>query len=277
MSERTLHPLMRAILLVGGIFVVIAGIQLYVFPGRTDELFAWTIASELSAATLGAFYLSAAVLALGSARQETWARARLGVPGILVFVWLTLIATLIHLDLFHLDSDGFVAQVAAWVWLAVYVIEPPVLTWAFVAQIRVPGGNPDCPDPLPGGYRVVLYALAGVLFLFGAALFIAPLDVADLWPWPLTELVAQAIAAWIIALSGFLAAIAWENERSRIRLGLALPLAFVALQALALARFGDEVDWGSAESVAFVAALAAIGGAGAWGRSLSLTRRTDPA
>ena len=275
MSERAVHPLMRAILWVGGIFVLIAGTQLFLFPGRTDEFFAWTIASELSAATLGAFYFSAAVLALGSARQETWARARLGIPGILAFVWLTLIATLIHLDLFHLDSNGFLAQVAAWAWLAVYVIEPPVLTWAFVAQLRAPGGDPERLDPLPGAYRVVLYGLACALLLFGAALFVAPLDVADLWPWPLTELVAQAIAAWIVALGGFFAAFAWENERSRIRLGVLLPLCFVALQAIAFARFGDEVDWGSPESLAFVAALAAIGGAAAWG--LGLTRRTGPA
>ena len=43
---------------------------------------------------------------------------------------------------------------------------------------------------------------------------------------------------------------------------MALPLAFVALQVVALARFGGEVDWGSPESVGFVAALAAVGGAG---------------
>lgn len=256
---------MRAILFVGGIFVLIAGIQLFVLPGRTDELFAWTIASELSAATLGAFYFSAAVLALGSARQETWARARLGVPGVLAFVWLTLIATLIHLDLFHLDSNVFKAQLAAWVWLAIYVIEPPVLTWAFVAQLRAPGGEPERPHPLSPSYRTVLYALAGLTTLFGTALFVAPREVADLWPWPVTELVAQALAAWIVALGGLFAAIAWQNERSRIRLGIALPLVFVGLQGIALARFGDEVDWGSPESVAFIAALAAVGGAGAWG------------
>lgn len=265
MTERALHPLMRAILFAGGIFVLIAGVQLFVFPGETDKLFAWTIASELSAATLGAFYFSAAVLALGSARQETWARARLGVPGILAFVWLTLIATLLHLDLFHLDSNGFVAQLAAWVWLAIYVIEPPALTWALFAQLRAPGGDPERPGPLPVGYRALLTGLAVFMLIFGAALFVAPADVSDLWPWPLTELVAQAIAAWIVALGGLHAAIAWENERSRIRLGVALPLVFAALQAIALARFGDEIDWGSPESVGFLVALGAVGVAGLWG------------
>ena len=85
----------------------------------------------------------------------------LGVPGILAFVWLTLIATLIHLDLFHLDSNGFAAQLAAWVWLAVYVVEPPVLTWAFVAQLRAPGRGPAPPRPAAAAPPALLTGLAG--------------------------------------------------------------------------------------------------------------------
>ncbi len=142
MSERPLIPLMRAILWVGGFFVLVAGVQLWVFSGRTDDYFAWTIQSEMSAAFIGSFYWAASILALLSATQHTWARARLGVPGVLAFVWLTLIATLIHLDLFHLDDGPFTAKAAAWTWLVIYVVEPPVLLLAFVLQLRTPGGNP---------------------------------------------------------------------------------------------------------------------------------------
>ena len=85
-GERPLIWPMRAILWFGAGFSLIAGVQLFVFTTRTDQLFAWTIDSFMSAATLGAFYASAAVLALLSARQQVWARARLGVPGILAFV-----------------------------------------------------------------------------------------------------------------------------------------------------------------------------------------------
>ena len=268
-AERPLIWPMRAILYVGGVFVLVAGVQLWVFSGRTDEIFAWTIQSQLSAAFIGSFYWAAAILALLSARQATWARARLGVPGVLAFVWLTLLATLLHIDLFHLDDGGFKAQAAAWTWLVVYVVEPPVLTWAFVAQLRAPGSNPPRPDPLPRSYGAVLAVLGCLMIALGLALFIAPLDVAEEWPWPLTELTSRAIGAWTVAVGGLLLAMRWEDERSRIRLGTYVPIAFAALAGLALARFSDEFDLSSGGGIFVVGLLAAIGASGLWGYRIS--------
>jgi hypothetical protein len=257
-SERRLSGAMRALLYVGGGFVLVAGFQLWVLADRTDDVFAWTIRSELTAAYLGSFYWAAAVLALLSAREPTWARARLGVPGVLAFVWLTLLATLLHLDLFHLDGPGVAAQAAGWIWLAVYVAEPPLLLWAFVAQLRAPGTDAPRPNPLPRPYRAALAVQAAILILLGAALFVAPRDVGDVWPWALTELTGRAIAAWLIAVGGLLAAIRWENDRGRIRLGLALIFTLVVLQALALVRFGDEIAWSQLEAAVLVAFTATL-------------------
>jgi hypothetical protein len=269
MSERPLIPLMRAILWVGGFFVLVAGVQLWVFSGRTDDYFAWTIQSEMSAAFIGSFYWAASILALLSATRQTWARARLGVPGVLAFVWLTLIATLIHLDLFHLDDGPFTAKAAAWTWLVIYVVEPPVLLLAFVLQLRTPGGNPPRVDRLPDGYRAVLAALGGILIALGLAMFVVPLEVADHWPWALTELTSRAIGGWMVAMGGLLFAMRWENERGRIRLGTYVPTAFSGLAAVALIRFSDEVDLGSACGVALVALIAALAAAGAYGWRIS--------
>lgn len=268
-SERLLMRPMRAILWIGGGFVLIAGVQLFGFPGRTDEFFAWTIGSEMSAAFLGSFYLVAAVLALGSARQETWARARLGVPGVLAFVWLTLLATLLHLDLFHLDHGPATAQVAAWVWLVIYVIEPPLLGIAFWLQLRAPGQDPARPGPLPRPFRGFLLVQAAAVAALGTVLFVFPLDVAEIWPWQLTALTGRAVAAWLIALGGLLAAIAWEDERSRIRLGIFAIAALVLLQLTTLARFGDELDFSTASTAVYLISLAGLGVTGAWGWRIS--------
>jgi hypothetical protein len=268
-AERRLIASMRLILVAGGLFVLVAGVQLFAFSTRTDELFAWTIASPMSASFLGAFYLSAGVLALLSASESTWARARLGVPGVLAFVWLTLLATLLHLDLFHLDEGGFKAELAAWVWLVIYVLEAPVLSWAFVAQLRAAGGDPPRPNTLPPSYRTLTLALSVPLVAFGVALFVAPLDVGDAWPWTLTELTGRAIAAWLVALGGMLAAVWWENERGRIRIALAALLTLVALQGIALARYGEELDWGSAAATVYVACLPLLLAVGAWGWRIS--------
>lgn len=263
--ERELFWGMRWILWIGGGFVLLAGIQLFVFADRTDELFAWTIEPPATAALLGAFYWAAAVLAFMSAVQPTWARARIGVPGVLVFIWLTLVLTLIHIDRFHLDDGGFPAQLAAWVWLVIYVLEPPALLWAFVVQLRMPGGDPPRDEPLPAWLRALLGPLTASLCGFGAALFVAPLDVGELWPWELTSLTGRAVAAWLVAVGLMLAAILWEDHRTRVRPGMALMIALAPLAVAAPLRFSDGIDFGSASMVAYLAFAALLGGAGLYG------------
>src|SRR5215210_5213650 len=104
MHERPLTTGMRAILIAGGTLVLIAGIQLFVLTEHTEMWFAFRIEEPLNAAFLGAFYWAAWTLAWLSARENTWARARLGVPGVLAFVWLAGIATAVHYDWMQLDE-----------------------------------------------------------------------------------------------------------------------------------------------------------------------------
>jgi len=273
-TERPLIWPMRALLYVGGGFVLVAGLQLWLLSGRTAKLFAWTIDSEMTAAFLGSCYWSAAVVALLSAREQTWAAARVGVPGVLAFVWLTLLATLMHLGLFHLDATGALAQAAAWVWLAIYVAEPALLLWIFIAQLRTPGGEPPRADPLPGPYRMALAALAAILVGFGAVLFIAPAEVGDAWPWQLTPLTGRAVGAWLIAFGGLLAAMWWEQDRGRVRLGVYALLTLVPLTTIALARYGDEVTWSQPAAFVLIAFLASVLGVGLYG--LRTAHRSRP-
>jgi len=257
---------MRALLYIGGGFVLIAGAQLWLLSGLTDEIFAWTIKSELTAAFLGSCYWAAAVLALLSARQRSWGEARIGLPGVLAFVWLTLLATLLHFDLFHLDRPDALAQTAAWVWLVIYVAEPPILLWLFIAQLRTDGVDPPRANPLTAAYRLVLGVIAVLLVAFGAALFVAPVEAGEAWPWTLTALTGRAMAAWLIAFGGLIAAMWWENDRQRIRLGTYAILTLVALTVIALARYGEEVDWQDPAAFVFLASLAGLLAAGLYGR-----------
>ena len=276
MSERPLTKPMRAILVVGGLFVLAAAIQLYPLAKHTEDYFAWTIAIPATAAFLGASYAATTVLALMSARESTWARARLGLPGVLAFIWLTLLMTLLHLDTFHFDSDQWFARGVAWVWLAIYALEPPILTWIYVKQLREPGADPPRDHPLPRWYRAALAALAAVLVLGGIALFALPGEVGDAWPWPLTDLTAQAIAAWLVAFGLLLGAIWWENDWTRVGLGMALLITLVALLALALALFPDKVESGNAIA-GYIAGLAALGAIALYGlvRSQRVAQPTD--
>jgi hypothetical protein len=110
---------MRAVLWIGAGFVAVAGLNEYLLSSQTDRYFAWTIKLPLTAAFLGGFYLTALGMAVLSARQREWSRARVGIPGVAAFLWLTLLATLLHLGLFHLHGGPEAARAAAWAWLVI--------------------------------------------------------------------------------------------------------------------------------------------------------------
>src|SRR6266542_2921835 len=107
----------RTMLWASSILVLLAGVPLFLGSDQTDVYFAWTIMPPLTATFLGAAYWSSLVLLVLSLRQSSWAGAHLGPPAIMVTATFMLIATVIHLDRFHLFSPMPVAQLVAWAWL----------------------------------------------------------------------------------------------------------------------------------------------------------------
>jgi len=266
---------MRFVLLVGSVLTLIAGVQLFVFPDDTDVYFAWTISPSLEAAFLGAFYWTAMVLAFLSGRERIWANARIGVAGVLIFVSLTVVATLLHLDRFHLASPNPSARIAAWAWLIAYLVQCPALVVALIRQLRVPGDDPTREARLPVWFRVAASTQSVVMFLAGAALFLAPAEAEPYWPWTLTPLTAQASGAWLAGLGFILAQGVWEDDWVRIRAGLISFAVLGLLQLLALARFAQDVRWDGAPSWLYVLVLASVVIVGAAG-SRSASRAPRP-
>ncbi|MGH2725121.1 MAG: hypothetical protein ACRDI0_12870 [Actinomycetota bacterium] len=275
---RRVVPAMRWVFVVGSALVFVAGVSLYVLPTRTDRLFAWTIALPLTAAFLGALYWSAALLAALSVRGRVWAWVRLGVPGVTVFVVLTLAATLLHLDLFHLDDPDPVPRIAGWLWLAVYSLQPLALLVSILAQRRARGQDPPRTAPLPRWLRTLGAAEAAILLSYGVGLFALPETVGRWWPWALTPLTARATAAWLVAVGVIVAQGAWENDYLRIRVAGPPYILLALLQLGALARFPDQLRWGEAGPWLYVAFLVTLllvgaattaGGARAGGRVLA--------
>jgi hypothetical protein len=260
----TMTPLMRWLLGVAALLVFLAGVQLFVFPLRTERYFAWTIASPMTAVFLGASYWSAVGLELVAARSATWERARVAVPAVFVFTTLTLVVTLAHIDTFHLDAGlELGTRLVTWAWLAVYVAVPVLMAVAWVIQRRsstvVPVGS-----GLPVLVRVVLLALAAVLLGLGIALLIAPQWADAAWPWALTPLTGRAIGAWLVGLGTAAAHAVLLDDRASLRPLAVTGVAFGVLQTLALMRHGDELDWSGAPAALYVAVLALLTAVSAW-------------
>ena len=175
-------------------------------------------------------------MAVLSARQREWSRARVGVPGVAAFLWLTLLATLLHLDLFHLHAGPATARAAAWAWL--------------VDLYRGSDGADDCgscrralPEPTgraPGSCRLVPRAARRRGRVGGRGRHLPVRRAVDRGApvaWPLTPLTAQAVAAWLIGYGSVLLTMIVENDWDRVRPALGPSAALFVLQVIALIRY----------------------------------------
>jgi len=81
----------------------------------------------------------------------------------------------------------------------------------------------------------------------------------------LTPLTSRAVGAWLLALAAGLAMTLVERDWRRIRAAVPTFFAMPVLQAVALARYSDTVDWGSTALwlyLLYLAGLLVLGGLG---------------
>ncbi len=254
----------RRLLLVAAVLVFLAGVQLFVFPLRTERWFAWTIGSPMTATFLGASYWSAIGLELVAARARTWAGARVAIPAVFAFTAITLVVTLVHAELFHFGGEhGAGTRAVTWAWLAVYAVVPLLMVAAVVSQ-RSDGFAVPPTAGLPGPVRAVLVVQAVVLLGVGAALLVAPERADGLWAWTLTPLTGRAVGAWLVGLGVASAHARLIDDRASLRPLAVTGVAFGVLQAVALARHGEELDASSWQAAAYVVGLAVITASSAW-------------
>ena len=256
---RQLVPGMRRLLYVAAVLVLLAGFQLFVFSQRTATYFAWTIANPLGAAFLGGGYWASVSIEALAARQRIWANARIAVPTVFVFTVLTLVATLLHLSLFHLGSQFAInTRLVTYGWIAIYTLVPAIMVVVAFSQARAPGVDPAPTGLLPGWLRLLLGCQSILLLGFGVALFAAPVSAAKVWPWTLTPLLAQATGAWLIGLGVAAAHAVLERDARRLRPAAVAYVIFAVLQSIALARYPGLFDWTKTSGIIYVIVLATM-------------------
>ncbi len=267
-STRRTLPGMRALL---GVFCTLTALAvgaLFVLSGNTDETFAWTIQPPVTAAFLGSGYAAGFVLVALALRDPVWADNRLPVLTVLVFVVLTLVATVVHLDKLHFSTGGSALAVgAAWFWLAVYVVVPVGMLALLYRQERAPGRDPAPRHPVPGVLRVALAVQAAVLCAVGAVLFVAPASASGLWPWQLTPFTARVVAAWLLAFGLATGVASLAGDLARLRSAAIAYTVFGVLVLVTVARFPGSIAWGGAAAWALLVGAAAVvvtGAAGWW-------------
>jgi hypothetical protein len=206
-SDGTVQALTRAGIWVLLVLAALNGLFLYFVPGRADTDYAWSILPAVNAAFIGAGFL-AGTLATGLvlAMASRWRTFSTLPIALWVLAATLLAATIIHEDRFKWD------YVPTWVWAIVYAGVPLAVPFLVVRQRRAADPDPGA-DPRLRPLRLVS-AIVGALVLVGAvALFVAPVELGEHWPWPLTPLLGRAVAAWYMLFGTMLLSCAFGLRR----------------------------------------------------------------
>lgn len=251
-------PGMKWLLTAAGFLVLLAGFQLFVLSDFTNLYFAWTIQPSLTAAFLGGGYFASAILEFLSSRKNHWGEGRIAVPAVFTFTTLTLLATLLHLNRFHFYSRLIFAQSAAWFWLAIYAIVPPVMLVMWVRQRRATGEDPERTFKLPRFLRAVLLAQGVASIAWGMGLFVSPAMFAGYWPWALTPLTSRAVGAWMVGVGILAAHSTIENDFVRVKVGMKSFVVFGILELAALIRYPTSFAWTSISGWSYLCLVISI-------------------
>jgi hypothetical protein len=194
-DDRLLAPTLWTARLIVPVLVT-AWVILFLFPGDTAALWAWTVGPPVTAAVMGAGYLAGAYFFARVAGIGRWHRVGWGFVATTVFTTLLLLATLLHWDRFNHSHVSF------WAWLGLYVVTPPLLPVLFARNRRHDPGRPDPGDVrVPRPLRVAVASAGAVQLGFALVLFIRPTAVIDHWAWPLTPLTARTLSAFVAFLA----------------------------------------------------------------------------
>jgi hypothetical protein len=268
--SRPILPGLRVLFQVAGGLVILATIQLFILSESTDRFFAWHIALPLTAAIDGAFYLASSILLFSARRARSWIEVRPLAWGVLAISALKLLATLLHVGSFHFDHGVGTARVAAWGWLIVYALVPVALGTLIAIQARTQGEDPPVRASQPASFRWFAGILAIVLLGVGFVLLVLPGQTADRWPWPLTDLTAQDLAAWFAGIGVLAGLSVARGDRSSFPTVWLGSIALAVLQGVALLRYRGSFDAGSLAGALYLSLLAVMLGAGIWGWRLRL-------
>jgi hypothetical protein len=267
----------RGLLIVFSTLTLLALIVLFGRPADTASYFAWTIEPPLTAAFLGAGYGAGCVLVALSLRSGNWLAVRVPLVTIAAFTSVTLLATLLHLDKFHLHGPLSIATIAGWFWLFIYVVIPPgmlLVWWRQDQRHRSALKHPvaAAAERIPRWLGGILAVQGGIMLVVGVILFVVPSTATTLWPWALTPLTGRAVAAWLIAFglaTGYAAA---RETLVNSQVQAISYAAFGGLELLALLRFPGEPDWSTVTAWSYLVVVLSIIAAGVAGVVMTYRR-----
>ncbi|TDD30861.1 hypothetical protein E1287_28590 [Actinomadura sp. KC06] len=252
------------------VFSVACFVPLYLFSSSTRTAFAFELGSPLSAATIGAGYAAAVVMFALTLRERRWADARATLVAPVVLLGSTLVITLAHTGELRLDGGPAWAVVFGWGWLAAHLAALPLALLVWSRQRAATGGEAPVRAPMGPDVSVPTAVMGLVLVGLAIAMWVAPGPMGRHWAWQLNTLDAQLLGAWLFTFGAGAFHAVWERDVRRITAGFFTDMTLSLLSLVALARYADDVRWGSWLTWVYLVVLAGLLIAGLTGRFLAL-------
>jgi hypothetical protein len=240
------------------LILVPAVIVLWGAPGRTADLWSWTIKPDLTPIFLGSGYAAGAYFFWRTFRARRWHPSSAGVLSAAAFAGAMLVATLIHYDKFNHGDAPALATIAFYGWVIVYVVSPFVVFGLWLRNQRVDRRETE-PGEVVLPRSVVLGArLFGAAAVAGAVVFFAsPQTAIDVWPWALTPLTARVLASFTFQVGIGALLLSLDPRWSSWRLLIQTFFVATAFLLVGAARAFHDFDTGNAATWLYLGGLAA--------------------
>ena len=231
-------------------FLVVAFVILFVFPHKTELLFAWKIQPAMSAMMLGAAYAGGIYFFTGVLRSKEWHKVKVGFLPVTTFASLLGIATILHWDKFNHSHISFLA------WAGLYFTTPFIVIFIWLRNRNQDTGNLSDKDTIiPYSARLIMGTFGAITLIISFFLFLQPSMIISLWPWTLTPLTARVMGA-MFSLPGIVGlGIAFDKRWSAAILILQSQGFSILLILLASILSLQDYDWENWSSWIFVGSL----------------------
>lgn len=218
-------------------FLLVAFVLLYLFPGDTKRLFAWTINPTMTPMVLASAYLGGAYFFVRVLREPRWNVVKTGFLTVALFASLLGVATIVHWDKFNHR------HVAFWLWAGLYFVAPFLVIGCWLANRRfaAPAG---VDERRLGVVARWIVGLIGLLALVqGIVMFVVPTKVMAIWPWMLTPLTCRVVGA-IFCLGSAGIGVLVDPRWTTVKLMLQVEVLMVVLMLIGAVRARAEFDSG---------------------------------
>lgn len=186
-------PVTRLVGLIIAPILAIAFVILFGFPGRTEQLFAWTIQPEMTPLVMGAGYGTGVYFFYRVVTTAEWHRVAPVFPGIAVFTWFMAAATVLHWENFNHSHVTF----AAWAFL--YAVAPVLIPALWMLNRRTdPMERPGDTTAMPRWLRVGAAASGLLIVATAVVLFVVPDVLIEHWPWAVSPLTSRILLGWFV-------------------------------------------------------------------------------